>query len=69
MREIALQSWVDLGFAIVSQDNSGARLVFGKSSCYTFWRCMLHYVVAFFPFWLSKQGPLQQASSEIAQPN
>lgn len=69
MREIISQSQVDLGFAIVSQDNSGARLVFGKSSCYTFGRYTPQYVAAFFPFWLSKEGPLQQASSQMVQPN
>lgn len=69
MREITSQSQVDLGFTIVSQDNSGARLVFGKSSCYTFGRCTPQYVAAFFSFWPSKEGPLQQVSSQMFQPN
>lgn len=56
---VSFQSWIDLGFATVSQYNSEAGLVFGKSSSYVFGRCIPRYVAVFFPFWLSKESPLQ----------
>lgn len=56
---VSVQSRIDLGFATVSQDNSKAGLVFSKSSWYVFGRCTPCYVAVFFPFWLSKEGPLQ----------
>jgi len=56
---ISVQSRIDLSFATISQDNSKARLVLGKSSWYMFGRCTSLYVAVVFPFWLSKEGPLQ----------
>lgn len=66
---VSFQSWIDLGFAAVSQYNSEAGLVFGKSSSYVFGRCIPCYVAVFFPFWLSKESPLQWASSQMVQQN